>query len=146
VPEQAERDAAAGLLCAAAGAQLLTAVALAPFLVGPWFGARQTVAALPLLAALSAWGLRRLPRVGTALGAVTLAGSVWLYLAVRVGDDHLVRPATDAPWGPLERVFPRTGTGYGDVVALLALAAVAALCVREWLRRRREAATVPGPA
>ena len=147
VSEQADRDAAAGLLCAAALAQVLTAALLAPFLAGPWFGGRQVVAALPLLAALAAWGLRHAPRVGTLLAAITLAGSVWLYVAVRLGDDRLVHPTTDAPWGPLAALFPRSGTTYGDVVALAVLAGLAALAASEWLRRRRtRAAAAPGPA
>jgi hypothetical protein len=146
VPEQADRDAAAGLLCAAVLAQILTAAFLAPFLAGPWFAGRQAVATLPLLAALAAWGLRHAPRVGTLLAAFTLAGSVWLYLALRLGDDRLVHPTTGAPWGPLEALLPRSGTPYADVVALAALAALAALGGREWLRRRRaRAAALPRP-
>ncbi len=146
VPEQADRDAAAGLLCAAVLAQILTAAFLAPFLAGPWFAGRQAVATLPLLGALAAWGLRHAPRVGTVLAAFTLAGSVWLYLALRLGDDRLVHPTTDAPWGPLEPLLPRSGTPYADVVALAALAALAALGGREWLRRRRaRAAALPRP-
>jgi hypothetical protein len=145
VPEQGERDAVAGLLCAAAGTQILTAAVLAPFLVGPWFAGRQSVAVLPLLAALCAWGLRHLPRLGTVLAAITLAGSVWLYVALRFGDDHWIAPSANAPWGPLERLFPRTGTAYGNVVALLLLAAFAAVIAREWLRRRR-AEALPKPA
>jgi hypothetical protein len=147
VPEQADRDAAAGHLCAAVLAQILTAAFLAPFLAGPWFAGRQAVATLPLLGALAAWGLRHAPRVGTVLAAFTLAGSVWLYLALRLGDDRLVHPATGAPWGPLEPLLPRSGTPYADVVALAALAALAALGGREWLRRRRaRAAALPRPA
>ncbi len=145
VPAQAQSDAAAGLLCAAIVAQVATAALLAPFLVGPWFGGRQMIVALPLLGALCAWGLRHAPRVGTILAAVTLAGSVWLYAAVRFGSDALAHPSTPAPWGPLERAFPRTGTAYLTVVALLALAALAAVCVREYLRRRRPEAAVPDP-
>jgi hypothetical protein len=97
-----------------------------------------------LLGALAAWGLRHAPRVGTGLAALTLAGSVWLYLALRLGDDRLVHPTTSAPWGPLEPLMPRSGTPYADVVSLAALAALAGLGGREWLRRRR-AAAVPRP-
>jgi hypothetical protein len=147
VREQADRESAALLLCATAAAQVLTAALLAPFLSGPWFAGRQVVAALPLLGALAAMGLRRAPRLGTALGAATLAGSVWLYLAVRVGGDHLARPDTNAPWGPLEPLLPRTGTPYGDAVAVAVLAALVALGGRAWVRRRRaRAAAVPRPA
>ena len=126
-------------------AQILTAAFLAPFLAGPWFAGRQAVATLPLLGALAAWGLRHAPRVGTVLAAFTLAGSVWLYLALRLGDDRLVHPTTGAPWGPLEPLLPRSGTPYADVVALAALAALAALGGREWLRRRRACRRAPPP-
>ena len=146
VPEQADRDAAAGLLCAAALAQVLTAALLAPFLAGPWFGGRQAVAALPLLGALAAWGLRRLPRLGTVLAAVTLAGSAWLYAALRFGDEGWIAPSSPAPWGPLETLFPRTGTTYGRIAALVALAAVITVCGHEYLRRRRTQAAMPRPA
>jgi hypothetical protein len=97
------------------------------------------VAALPLLAPLAAWGLRHAPRVGTVLAALTLAGSAWLYVALRLGDEHWIGTATSAPWGPLEVLFPRWGSGYADAVALAALVAAAALIAREWLRRRRVA-------
>lgn len=146
VPAQGESDAAASLLCLAILAQATSAALLAPFLDGPWFGGRQMVVALPLLGALCAWGLRHAPRVGTVLAAVTLAGSVWLYAAVRFGSDQLAGPSTPAPWGPLERLFPRTGTTYEEVIALVALAAIAAVCLLEYLRRRRLEAAVPDPA
>ena len=41
--------------------------------------------ALPCAVPLVAWGLRHAPRVGWALGALTLAGSVWLVDGGRVG-------------------------------------------------------------
>ncbi|HWI73322.1 MAG TPA: hypothetical protein VNT55_15300, partial [Baekduia sp.] len=59
----------------------LTAVFAAPSLDGggrAWAHARHLVAALPALAALSAWGWRFAPRAGSALAAVTLAISVAL--------------------------------------------------------------------
>lgn len=146
VPAQGEIDAAGGLLCLAVLAQLVTAALLAPFLDGPWFGGRQMVVVLPLLGALCAWGLRHAPRVGTALAAITLGASIWLYVAVRLVFDGLADPSSPAPWGPLERLFPRTGTVYADVFALIALAALAGLCVEEHLRRRRAEAALPGPA
>jgi hypothetical protein len=38
------------------------------------------VPALPVSAALVAWGLRHAPRVGALLGAATLALSAWLFI------------------------------------------------------------------
>ena len=95
------------LMCAAAlGAQVLMAAFLAPTMFGFWFPSRHLLAALPLAVPLVAWGLRRLPRVGTALAALSVAASAWLYFDVRLGDGGLVKPRPDAPFGPLTDLFP----------------------------------------
>jgi hypothetical protein len=96
----------AGLCAAVVGVQLLVATFLAPTMFGFWFPPRHLLAALPLAIPLCAWGLRGLPRLGTALGALTLAASVWLYLDVRLGNGGLVADRPDAPFGPLTHVFP----------------------------------------
>lgn len=97
----------AACLCALAlAAQGLVAVFLAPTMFGFWFPPRHLMAALPLAVPLVAWGLRRAPRAGTALGLVGVAASVWLYLDVRLGEGGLVVGRPDAPWGPLEAAFP----------------------------------------
>jgi hypothetical protein len=70
-------EVAATFLALVAGAIILVAAFLAPSLDGAWYPARQLVPALPLLAALSAWGLRFAPRAGAALAALTLAASLW---------------------------------------------------------------------
>ena len=88
------------------GAQLVVAGFLAPTMFGYWFPPRHMLAALALAVPLVAWGLRRLPRTGTALAVLTAASSVWLYLAVRLGSDGLVGPRPDAPFGPLTWLFP----------------------------------------
>ncbi len=82
------------------------------------------------------WGLRRLPRSGSALALLTAVSSAWLYVAVRLGSDGLVTPRPDAPFGPLTELFPRFGTSAwpyalaaGIGAALLALAAFEA---RNW--------------
>jgi hypothetical protein len=144
VPQRAEAEAAAGLLCAACAAQLLVAALLAPLMFGPWFGGRQLVAALPLLAALAAWGLQRAPRTGTVLGALTLGGSAWLCGSLALSGDHWIAPAADAPWGPLEDVLPSwAGSGaYAAAVTGAVAAGVGALVVREWRRRRRRLSAV----
>ena len=95
------------LMCVAVlGVQLLVAAFLAPSLFGPWSPARHLIAALPMAMPLAAWGLRRLPRGGGALAALTVAASVWLYLEVSLGDSGFVTPLPAAPWGPLEAAFP----------------------------------------
>jgi len=147
VPDQAEVDAAAGLLLAVLGAQAVVAALLAPTLFGPWFPGRQFAAVLPLAGALAAWGLRHAPRAGAALAALTLAGSVWLLAALRFGDEGWVMPSTPAPWGPLERLLPDFGamTAWADAVSALALLALAGVVAWEWLRSRRPAGE-PAPA
>jgi hypothetical protein len=74
--DQVDVEVGAGFLALVAGAVVLVAVFLAPSLDGAWYPARQLVPALPLLAALCAWGLRFTPRVGAVLGGLTLAASV----------------------------------------------------------------------
>jgi hypothetical protein len=88
------------------GVQLLVAAFLAPTMFGFWFPTRHLVAALPLAVPLLAWGLRHAPRMGTALAALTVAASVWLYIDVRWAGGSFVGERPDAPWGPLEGLFP----------------------------------------
>src|SRR5204862_25229 len=77
---------AAAFLATVALSIVLVAVFAAPGLDGSgrgWWHARQLVPALPPLAALSAWGWRFAPRVGTALAALTVAMGVAVVLAGR---------------------------------------------------------------
>ncbi len=106
VPGYGQMAAAAGLCLAAIGAQYLVAAFLAPSMSGFWFPGRHLVAVLPLAVPLVALGLRHLPRVGLALALVGVAGSIWLYLAVRLGHAGLVVGRPEAPFGPLVRVLP----------------------------------------
>jgi hypothetical protein len=106
VPQLREIELTADVCAAALGAQLLVAAFLAPTMFGFWFPARQLLAALPLAIPLVAWGLRHAPRVGSALAALTLAASVWLYVDLRAAGGTFVSARPDAPWGPLERIFP----------------------------------------
>jgi hypothetical protein len=90
IPTLATQESAALLCGAACLAQFVVAVFLAPRTSGDWFPTRHLVAVMPVAAPLVAVGLRRVPRLGTALGLVTVAGSVWLWLAVRLGDASLI--------------------------------------------------------
>lgn len=74
------------------GAQLAEAALLAPAIHGAWFPTRLLVPALPFVAALAAWALRRHPRVGGALVAATLALTAWMLLAALAGDATLAPP------------------------------------------------------
>jgi hypothetical protein len=92
---------------------------VAPVIDGPWFAGRQLIAVLPLAIPLCAWGLRHLPRLGSALGALTVAASVWLYVDVRLGSGGLAAGQPDAPWGPLVKAFPRfDGSAYPAGLAI----------------------------
>ena len=91
VAEQRDTEHAAFLVLVVCAAQVLVAAFALPSL-GALAGS--LVVALPCAVPLVAWGLRHAPRVGWALGALTLAGSVWLVTAgAWVGE-------RDAPWWP----------------------------------------------
>jgi hypothetical protein len=120
-PERGARTAAQ-LFGAALLAQLLVAAFLAPTMFGFWFPGRHLLAALPLAVPLVALGARRLPRVTVALAAIGIAASIWLAAAVRLGDAGLAADLPDAPWGPLDALFPF----YGSSALPYALTAVAA--------------------
>jgi hypothetical protein len=132
-----ESDESAALLTGGTAlVQLVVAIFLAPTMFGLWFPGRLAVPAMLLAVPLVALGLRRAPRVGTVLGLIGVAASVWLYLDVRVGAGGLASNVPDAPWGPLERAFPlfERGSTYPFVLAGALAAAAAALIARE-LRR-----------
>ena len=80
VPERAAAEAAAGLALAVVAAVLLVATFATATIDTEPFAARHLVPALPVAAALVAWGLRHAPRVGALLGAATLALSAWLFI------------------------------------------------------------------
>jgi hypothetical protein len=113
VPARATAEAAAGLALAVCAAQLVVAAFLVPAASADWFPARHLAAALPVAAALVAWGLRHAPRTGTVLGAISLATSAWLLIA----RDPWSPPATAVPWGPLEVAVPFAATATVAVVA-----------------------------
>jgi hypothetical protein len=124
----------AGALCAAAlGAQLIVAAFVAPTMFGFWFPPRHLLAWLPLAVPLVALGLRHLPRVGSALAVLTVAGSAWLYADVRWGGGSLVGARPDAPFGPLTELFPlfEPGGGWPFWLAGAIAAALVLLVLRE---------------
>jgi hypothetical protein len=138
IPELQAEELAAALFASVIGAQLVVAVFLAPTMSGFWFPARHLIPALPMMIPLVAIGLRRMPRLGAVLGAIGVVASVWLYVDVRWGDGTLARARPDAPWGPLERGWPRFGDAVlPDVLALvIALAVAAAFFVDAHVWRR----------
>lgn len=143
LPERATAEAAAALLAAVCAAQIVVAAFLSPTMFGFWFPGRHVVCALPCAAALAAWGFQRAPRTGWALAAITLVGSAWLYLELRLGGGGLVAADSSAPWGPLGGLLPRFGTGsaWASVALVLAAAAAVLLAAYEWRHWRRTAGT-----
>jgi hypothetical protein len=136
LPGQRDVEAAAGLAVAICAAQVLVAVLGPSAIDGPGFPAATFAPALPAAAVLCGWGLRRAPRVGAALGVLTLAGSAWLLAGTGTRSwDRL----PDAPWGPLAVAFPRWESGSAWEVTVTAGVGVAALAllVSEWHRGRR---------
>src|SRR5215217_3425923 len=53
------------------------------------YGLLRWAPVFPLAVPLVAWGLRHLPRAGTALAVLTVASTAWLYADVRWGDGSL---------------------------------------------------------
>ncbi|TML01041.1 MAG: hypothetical protein E6G41_17085 [Actinobacteria bacterium] len=81
--DQVDIESSALLLVLICGAVFLVAVVAAPSLDGPWYAARDLLPALACGAALCAWGYRHYPRMGNALAALTLAGTLALLIAGR---------------------------------------------------------------
>ena len=133
VPGVRPIELAASLCAAVLGAQLLVAAFGAPTMFGFWFPPRHLLAALPLAVPLVAWGMRHLPRVGSALAVLTVAGSAWLYADVRWGDGSLVGDRPGAPFGPLTDLFPlfEPGGGWAYWLAGALGIALAVLVLRE---------------
>ena len=148
VPGVRRIELAAGLCAAVLGAQLLVAAFGAPTMFGFWFPPRHLLAALPLAVPLVAWGLRHLPRLGTALALLTVAASVWLYADVRWADGSLAAAADrpDAPFGPLTDALPLFAPDGGWTYWLAGAVgvAVALLVLREARAARHSRQTAGG--
>ena len=83
VADQVDIESSALLLTLICGAVLLVAVVASPALDGPWYAARDVLPALACGAALCSWAYRHYPRMGNALAALTLAGTVALLIVGR---------------------------------------------------------------
>ena len=106
--DQVDVEVTAGFLAAVCAATVLVAAFLAPTIAGPWFAGHELACVLFAAAALAGWALRRFPRTGRALAAVTLLASVWLLVVARIdGDAALAPPRGPLPWLGAEDVLPR---------------------------------------
>jgi hypothetical protein len=103
-------------------------------MAGFWFPGRYLVCVMPLAVALVAWGLRRAPRMGAALIAVTAVTSIWWYAELRIDGGAIVGPSSRAPLGPLDVALPLFAPGsVGGAIALAVVAGgLVALVVSEW--------------
>jgi hypothetical protein len=136
LPGQRDIEAAAGLAVAICAAAVLIVVLGRRGLDPPGFPGGTFAAALPAAGALCGWGLRRAPRAGAVLGALTLAAGAWVVVALRTGAGTWDTPPP-APWGPLAAAFPRWDSASAwEVVVTAAVGAVALwVLLREWRAR-----------
>jgi hypothetical protein len=141
VPEHGRAERAALVCALALGAQLVVAAFLAPTMFGFWFPPRHLMAGLLVAVPLVAWGMRRLPRTGAVLALIGVVASAWLYADVRWGGGGLAAGRPDAPWGPLEDVFPLFDDGNTGayVVAGAIGGALVGLCLLAWRHSRQSA-------
>jgi hypothetical protein len=106
--EQIDVEVTAGFYVAICAATVAFAAFLAPTIAGAWFPGHELVCVLAPGAALAAWGLRRLPRTGRALAALTIVASVWVVAVARLDDGAaLAPPHGPLPWAGVEHVPPR---------------------------------------
>jgi hypothetical protein len=140
LPDLRDVEVAATLCALVCAAQVFVATFVAPTMFGFWFPGRYLIAALPLAVPLVAWGLRRAPRVGSALAALTVVASIWWYTALRLDGGAIVGPSSRAPLGPLDGALPLFGTGSAGATIALVVAgvAVAALVAFEWRAWREQ--------
>jgi hypothetical protein len=105
--DQVDVEVTAGFLAALCAATVAFAAFLAPTIAGPWFPGHELACVLPTGGALAAWGLRRAPRAGRALAAVTVIATVWVLVVARVdADAGSAPPQGPLPWLGVERVLP----------------------------------------
>lgn len=139
VPAHARTLETAALCGAALVAALVVGAFLAPTMFGFWFPGRHILAGLVFAIPLVGWGLRRFPRVGTLLGLIGVAASIWVWASVRWEGGGLVGPLPDAPWGPLVGAFPLFDDAVWPYVLAGALGVALAAAIGWELARERRA-------
>jgi hypothetical protein len=80
---------------------------LSPWPATNWLGGAGAATALPVVAATVGWAWQRVPRVGGALAALTLVGTLWLLGAGVLDPGAATDPQRGAiPWGGVEQALP----------------------------------------
>jgi hypothetical protein len=89
------------------GAATVPYAILSPWPATNWLGGAAAVAALAVVAPTVGWAWQRTPRVGSALAALTVAGTVWL-LAAGIADPGAGSdpPRGALPWAGVQDVLP----------------------------------------
>ena len=87
----------AGLCTTVIAVQLVVAALIAPTADGAWFPGRHLIPVLPLAAPLVALGLRRMPRAGIALAALSVGIAAWVYVDARWAGGALATVACHQP-------------------------------------------------
>ena len=106
--DQVDVEVTAAFYVAICGATVAFATFLAPTIAGAAFPGHELTCILAPGAALAAWALRRMPRAGRVLAALTLVASVWVVAVARFDADGAVSPPHGPqPWAGVERVLPR---------------------------------------
>ena len=133
LPSVVDVEVTAGFLVALCAAQVAVAAFLSPvFEDAGGFPGRELLPVLPVAAALCAWALRHTPRIGGALGALTLVASAWLLVGARAGDAR-ARPAV-GPAAVGRRGGRGRRAGHGDRRSSCSSATSGASA--SWARRR----------
>jgi hypothetical protein len=105
---QVDVEVTAGFLAALCAATVVFAAFLAPTIAGPWFAGHELACVLAAGGALAAWGLRRFPRTGRALAALTIAATAWTLIAARADPGAgTAPPKGPLPWLGVEDVLPK---------------------------------------
>ena len=145
IPELRAEQTTGSLCALVAGTQLLVAAFLAPTMFGFWFPGRHVVSALPVAVPLVALGLRRAPRTGVVLAALTLVASVWVYADLRLGDGSWVTALPDAPFGPLTGALPLFEYGATLPFVLAGAIGAASIALIAFAARSQRSASAPYP-
>jgi hypothetical protein len=90
------------------GATVAFAAFLAPTIAGPWFPGHELTCILPVGGALAAWALRRFPRTGRVLAALTVLATAWVLVVARLdGGAGVAPPQGPLPWLGAQDALPR---------------------------------------